>query len=161
MSEYHIESWNILSWKGLTASSALGWTNQRISAAPQMPCPPGSFTIFVALLWMLSNSFMSFFIVAPNLSPVLEMTPHSTEQRGQSFPSLVEVLGLMHPSYDWPFQLPGTVLTQIQLAFIENPISFWGGPKPTFFGIQQQFKKQKFRCFTYTNVHLSKLFSGQ
>lgn len=47
--------------------------------------PSGSFIIFIALFWMLSNRAP--YTVAPNLHAVLEVRPHSTYHRGQSLPS--------------------------------------------------------------------------
>jgi len=49
--------------------------------------PSRPFTIFVALLWMLSYSCMSFWYCGPKLHPVLEVRVRSAEQSG-TIPSL-------------------------------------------------------------------------
>jgi len=63
------------------------------------------FTIFVALLWMLFNSFMS---LSPNPHPVLDVRPHSAEQSG-TIPSLAQwqCWAWGTQGHSWPFRLPG------------------------------------------------------
>ena len=63
--------------------------------------PSRPFTLFVALLWMFSNSFMPFQHYGTNPLAVLEVMLHSAEQRGQLFPLPI--------GSAWPAAAQGTV----------------------------------------------------
>lgn len=50
---------------------------------PSYTLPSRSFTIFIAVLWMLSNSFMFFsYCGTQTLQPALGVRPHSTDRMG-------------------------------------------------------------------------------
>ena len=78
-------------WGLPSVSSFLGWT-EGTWATPRLPCPLGSFTIFVALLWMPLNSSISMFCGAQTCTQYLNWGCSSAEQEW------LAGLNLMHHS---------------------------------------------------------------
>lgn len=90
-----------------------GQTNRWISAAHALPSRP--FPIFIALLWVLSKSFMSsYHDTQIACSAGHEATYWSAEQ-DNLFPCLVALLVWGSPRYTQSFWLQGILLAEIQL----------------------------------------------
>lgn len=107
-------------WGLPSVSSSPGWTNQVTSAIPQQGFPSRSFTMLVALFWMLSNNLMPFlYHGAQNWTHDSRWGHTSAEQSGTI------------PSFDW-LMLQCLMQPSWLPAHSDNSTCHWPRPSGPF-----------------------------